>query len=344
MSALLSIDLSHGDINIVTGSANQANVNIEKAVTVSLPDGCLKDGKITDLNTLKKSISEALQFGDFNCNRVALTINDAAAVIRDLEIPFTNAKNIKKIVQNEMTRTYFVDDDSIIEFKVTGNKTDEQGNKKILIRAAAIDGNLVSEYYELLKELKLKPQYLDINVNCIDKLITPQTVINNIPLKDSTCFLLDFDGSYTNIYIINNGNQAFYRHTNLGLSEIKRLLTEKSLHTPEEIDELIKGGSDFFGDSTEAQSYFNMLKPFFYQLSDELQKMGQFYSNRMNGQTIDNYFLSGSGCVLTGLAEYLSNRLNTPVSEVESISNVNCKGLKNPLSFYLNAAGALIRY
>lgn len=344
MSSLLSIDLSHSDINIVKGSASQASVNIEKAVTVPLEDECIKDGKITDRETLKKTLSEALQFGDFNCNRAVLTVNDSAAVIRDLEIPYANPKNIAKIVQNEMFQTYFVDRGSIVEYKVTGNKTDESGNKKMLIRAAAMDGELAGEYYGLLSEVRLKPQYMDINVNCMDKLITANTVINDIPLKEVSCFLIDFDGFYTNIYIIKNGKQAFYRHTNLGLAEIRRLLAEKSLHNFREIEELIKGGVDFFGEDTEAQSYFAMLKPFFYQFSDELQKMAQFYSNRMDGQAIDNYFISGSGCVLSGFANYLSNHLNAPVAEVEKVSNISCRDRQKPLSFYLNAAGALIRY
>ena len=344
MNLLLSLDLSHTEINIIRGSSNQANVTIEKAVTYPLPTGCIKDSKIADREQLIKALSEALQFGDNNNARTVLTINDAAAVIRDLEIPATNPKNIKKIVQNEMIQTYFVDNDSIIEYKVTGNKTDEQGNKKLLIRAAALDNELVKEYYDLLKAVKLKPEYMDINVNCIDKLITPQTSINGIALQDITCFLIDIDGYFSNIYIINKGIQAFYRHTTLGLAEIKSLLAQKSLHSDAEIDQILQSGTDFFGESVEAQSYFNMLKPFFYQFTDELQKMGQFYANRMDGQSVDHYFLSGSGCVLPGFDEYLSNHLNTPVSEVKNISNVNFKGSKNPLTYYLNAAGALIRY
>ena len=344
MSSLLSIDVSHSDINIVKGSAGQANVTIEKAVTVTLADDCIKDGRITDINTLKKTLSDALQFGEFNCKRAVITVNDAAAVIRDIEIPAANPKNIAKIVQNEMIQTYYADPKSIIEYKLTGNKVDESGNKKMLIRAAAVDSELAGEYYELLNDLKLKPQYMDINVNCIDKLITPNTLINDIALRDNTCFLIDFDGYFTNIYIIKNGSQAFYRHTNLGLSEIKRLLAEKSLHTFAEIDELIRSGADFFDESTESQSYFTMLKPFFYQFSDELQKMAQFYSNRMSGQAIDNYFICGSGCILKGLSGYLANHLNAPVDEVEKVSNISCRDRQKPLSFYLNAAGALIRY
>ena len=341
---MLSIDVGKKNIHIAEGSFTKNQVVLDKLASQDIPIGVFKGESIVNPDLLASTMIDAIQAFKFTSKDAIVTFDAYGAIIRDIDLPNAKPKEIASMIKNEMIQTYHIQPDDILQFKNVGQVVSEDGTILNRYRAAALDKELVEAYYKVMTDSKLKPVAMDININAVDKLFLGEIIINDRLLSESSAMLIDFGDNLTTAYIISKGKTSFFRQLDSGSGEIEKLISESTFESEEDIIKMKEGGFNYFGDSEEGEKYFTILRPFFYNLADEIRKIIGFYSSRANDGNINQIYLFGGGSSLTGFAEYCESNFGIPTEQIINISNVKFKDSAVPIVSYLNAIGALIRY
>ena len=342
MSTKISIDIGSRNIHIAEGDYQKGVLTVRGSQSFEIPPGCIAAEAIEDSQLLADTIKSSLKAGQFNAKDAILTVNATHAIIRELDFPKSKPKELDQMIKTELYQTFHVLNTDIIQYKEIAKVESSDGDILERYRVAAIDQDYINSYYNVLELTGLKAVAMDLNINCIDKLLSWADSINEKLLDDQTAMFLDFGHSVTTVYIYKKDQPMFYRHLNIGSSEIDNLLMNTFYIQDSEVRAL-KEKMDFFGTSTEAVPYFEALKPFFYHLNDEIRKLIAFYSNRLKDNSVNCCYLFGQGIGLQGLANYWSTSMNMPVEKVQSVGKAGATvKVLNPE--HLNAIAALIRY
>jgi type IV pilus assembly protein PilM len=342
LGSIVSLDIGK-KVKAVEGTFTKGSLQIDKAVTFEVPDSSFNGELIAGPELLSESIRMALHNAGITTKEAIVTINANSSVIRDLELPGAKPNETAEMIKSEMIQTYHILPTDVIQYKKIEKAKEDSDSPLFHYRAAALDQEFVESYYKLLVDCKLKPVAMDINVNAIDKLLTGELIVNDKLLNGNGTMFLDFGDSLTTVYIVASGRPIFFRHLDFGSGDIERIISGE-IYTPEEdIRRMKEDGYDFF-ENDEDQKYVNILKPYLYNLTDEIRKVIGFYTSRSNSGNIDQIYLFGGGSFMKGFAKYCENHFGVPAEQLVKISKLKLRDTEMPIAFYLNAIGALIRY
>lgn len=341
MALLLSMDIGSNSIKLAEGNHGKNGIIVERTAIIPTPDDCIDDEHIINGRILADAVQKTLKEGNFKAKEAVITINAHNAVVREISLPKGKPKEIAAMVKNEMTHTYHVPETDIIQFKFMGTKTDENGEVKDLYQVAALEDTFVDAYHEIIKQLKFKRAQMDININAFDKLFSRCDTVNGNMIGQKACLFIDFGADYTICNVRSDAKQKLFRHLNIGSGEIENILSDEMLTAPADMLARKEGGTNLF---TSNEQHFEILKPYFYNLLEELRKIIRFYYNRNEGDRgIDEIYIYGGGSNLAGLAGYIEENLNIKTEQITSVNNVAGTFLSKNLPVLLNAFGALIR-
>lgn len=343
MGSIVSLDIGKKNIKAVEGTYSKGSLQIDKAVTFKVPERSFNGDLIAGPELLLESIQTALHHAGITSKEVIVTIAAKSSVIRDIALPSGKPNETADMIKTEMIQTYHILPTDVIQYKGIVKAAEDDNNQLLNYRAAALDQGLVESYYKLLVDARLKPVAMDINVNAIDKLLSGELTINDKIFNGGGTMLLDFGDSITTAYIVSPGRPIFFRHLDFGSGDIERIISSETYSLEDDIRSMKEGGCNFFDNEGE-QKYYNILKPFFYNLTDEIRKIIGFYTSRSNSSNIDHIYLFGGGSYLSGFAEYCESNFSVPAEQIIKISKIKSKDTEMPIAFYLNAIGALIRY
>ena len=183
-------------------------ITIIKSANVELPRGTIDDGLITNKEALEVVVQEAIAKSGASAKQAVVTINTNSLIIREFEVPNGDPKELEGMINNEIRQYFGISDTDLVEYRKL-SELEVNGVKKVKVRAAVLDRDIASGYYNLLLNLRLKPIALDIHPNAISKLFTLRSIINEESLEDKNVILLDIGYSGSMIYIIAQGQSGF---------------------------------------------------------------------------------------------------------------------------------------
>lgn len=337
---MLSIDIGSSRIKFVEGLYKKGKFNIKEFGQLPISENSIRGERIKNINDISSDISNYLNAHKFKAKNAIVTLNGVEAVIRDVDLPQANPNELNEMIKNEMIHTFHANEENVIQYKLVEKFKDDEGTQLNKFRVASLSPDIINDYDELLKILKLSPVAMDINFNCIDKFFSTCTTVNEHAINEKTVMFIDFGADNTTVYINSNGKQKIFRHLNIGASEIEKIISDEMVSTPKEIKAMKENGADFFSSEGDNEEYYRILKPYFYNLIEELRNIIRFYMNRIKSEFVSQIFIMGGGSNLYGICEYLQNGLNIPVEKIVKTSNMN---QKQPIHEHLNAIGALIR-
>ncbi len=348
---VVAIDIGSKNIHIAEGFQKGNTVEIERLAQLATPTNSYIEGRIEDRQVLKEVIRNGLAQNHIKSRNVALSMQGASVLTRELVLPEVKKELMHGMVRYEMEQ-YIPDAITgyIVEFRVLGTVI-EAGNKKMRIRAAAMPRDLVQDYFTMLRELKLKPVALDIHLNAISKLFGSSAEINALDKysPDRTVAVIDFGHRNTVINIISNGIIEFSRPVSYGSRDLDTAIAgfydipiEKA--EQKKMEELMIEKPDSRTDA--GNGIFESARSLLQQWMSELHKVFQYYLSRNQKNKLGALYLYGGGSRLKGLPEYMKQLLDVnTVIRVNSLDSVRFtnEAQEPDIGNYLNAIGALIR-
>ncbi len=344
----ISIDFGNRMLHFVVGLYKNSVVNVQKAFTIDIPAGSIADGRIEDPKALQNAIRNGLQQHKIKVKEVIITVQSSSVITRDIIVPILRADDLSEAVKYEMeqyisTSIYGY----IVEYRIIEELT-EDNTKKYRIRSAAMPKEMAESYFELVRQLKLKPVALDIHPNAVSKLLSSVPTINlERPCSNLYAFI-DLGHKTSNIHIFSKGKLEFTRTIAFGGRDIDVAISE-SVTVPIDKAEYIKINElqlDEEDDNSQPAKTFNdSIQNSLNQLLNETQKVFQYYTNRVQGGKIDCIYIYGGISKMKKFSKYLEEYFNICVRKLHSLSNVDTYDKTGSLDlvFYVNALGAIIR-
>ena len=361
-SKILSLDIGSKNTKIVLGTQSKKSVIVEKAITMVTPAGCYNDGNILDITKFKDEILDVLEAENIKCKSIIITSKSTSVITRDIDIPVAKKEDMNSIIKFQMERYLpIMFDDYIMQYKILQEFEDE-GVKKTRATVVVYPKIMAEGYYNLVRELKGNAVALDISSNSINKLFIEDIKVNgeNYSLDD-TVAVIDLGYDFINVNIISNGNVEFTRIITYGGSHIDIDIANQLTISEEESEKhKIKDCNlemESLGDM-QSSTVNDIAKAQVRTWTEEIERMINYYKNKDQGNKVDKIYIYGGSSNLKGIETFLKDALNLPVSQIQSLSNVNCTKINasnadsfktdsaridEELSKYLNAIGAIIR-
>lgn len=347
---LVSIDIGSKNIHLVTGRHKGETLEVEQAFTVPTPESAIKDGRIDDIHSLKSVIKDVFAKNKIKTKRVVFTIQSTSIITRDLSLPSVKQDELNTMVKYEIEQYLpIVASEYVIEYTFL-EEFEEDNVQKSKLRVAAMPQIMVDNYFNLVKEVGLKPVALDIHTNTVAKLFSNSMMAAQSGYSmGKTYALIDFGFQNITVHILSKGRIDFSRIITLGGKDIDTDVSVSYSLTLDKAEEkkIKEGHLEQRGHEELPEEMFNdILRAKVDTWIQEIQKIFQYYISRNTGNRIDTIYIYGGTAKIKGLSTYLEQAINIKVKKIDDLSCVKAGGelpMFNPDS-YINALGGLIRY
>ncbi|GAA0705590.1 pilus assembly protein PilM [Paraclostridium ghonii] len=192
----LTIEIKENIVNmlVIEKYFGQIKFNIMKSFEFNQIDS---NGIILDTEKLNEIIKNELSNFKIPCRRVSFAVQNESIINRNIKIINTGYKgDIKGLIEYELNEYMPINiKDYILKYKVLGEKEDF-----IYVQAILMPRDLVKNYKELSKLLKLKNENFNVNFDILNKLISNE----EIELKEGKSLILDIGKTQTNVNLIEN--------------------------------------------------------------------------------------------------------------------------------------------
>lgn len=332
---MLSIDVGSRKVSVVEGLYKNDIVTVNSFAEIEYNSEVTLNGVITDRSSLSLLINEIIKTNQMKSKEAIITFTSSDIIVREFKLPKVKMQQLESLVKNEMYRIVGSEDSFLVEFII---KSEIEDNL-YLVEAYAISIDTVEGYFNLLRELKLKPIALDVNSNAASKLLS-NTSINGYDPKDTTVIVADIGYSKITFDVFNSGVCYLNRIEVSPVAEFTREIASllRVDITNEDLAKL-----DLSPNFVHENNMINdTCRYFIYRLSDEIQRYIQYVLLNSVSKTVDRICITGGITSIKGFDTAIANSLKIPVELLYSVGRLHISD-EYPIIKVCNAAGALIR-
>lgn len=316
---LMGIEIGNTHIKMLEVVKSGARIEIEKFSLLKTPPNCFLDGVISQVEPIKKVISEELKVQKYRSKKVVAVIQSSQVITRNIIMEKHSEKMIKPLLQMKIETFLPIESDQYqMDFKILGEVEEEQHIKNKWMVVAA-PKTIVVSMTDLLKGLKLRPLSITIPSEALQSVLHPsihtqEELLGNI-------LVIDLGGKSTTVTILTEKETYLTRRIAFGMEH----LHEKS---------------------NEIEGYLvRIFRPQIeYNILAEIERILQFYYSNQEAEVIEKIYLIGGGANLQGIKSYIRDALNIPVETIESLelfTDKTDRGFKYQISFFVNVLGAI---
>lgn len=341
---VVSFDFGSESIKVVEGRYVREQLQVMRCFSVPTPAGAIEDGRIVNGSLLVTALSKVLSDEGVKAKNAIGCLNSTQIINRELLIPIVAPEEMETVVRYEIQQFLPINlSDYLIQYVILG-ETEVLGEKRLKLNVITFPEKMARSYYDLLKELGLKPYALDVSYNAISKLAIHQHLLEQVTTPEGTVAFVDMGAQSIDLNIFTDGNIQFTRLIKSGGA----MIDEKFNQLPELS---IKSAVSFkqqadLSEEEQGNLSLRIIKLSMDEMLYELERVLQFYRNKSVGNQIDHLFVLGGLSHLKGLESYMESRLHVSVSKIKAIDVMDSNERLNDevIGDYANALGAMIRF
>lgn len=341
---VVSFDFGSESIKVVEGRYVREQLQVMRCFSVPTPAGAIEDGRIVHGSLLVTALSKVLSDEGVKAKNAIGCLNSTQIINRELLIPIVAPEEMETVVRYEIQQFLPINlSDYLIQYVILG-ETEVLGEKRLKLNVITFPEKMARSYYDLLKELGLKPYALDVSYNAISKLAIHQHLLEQVTTSEGTVAFVDMGAQSIDLNIFTDGNIQFTRLIKSGGA----MIDEKFNQLPELS---IKSAVSFkqqadLSEEDQGNLSLRIIKLSMDEMLYELERVLQFYRNKSVGNQIDHLFVLGGLSHLKGLESYMESRLHVSVSKIKAIDVMDSNERLNDevIGDYANALGAMIRF
>lgn len=342
---VVSFDIGTNSIKVVGGRYYKGKVNISQFMDIPTPEGSIADGRIMNLLALTDIIQFNLNQSNIKAKDAIITTNSSLVINREINIPKVEDDEMETVIRYEIQQYLPINlDDYVLQF-ITLDEMYEDNLTKVKVNVISYPEKMARAYYELLKTLNFNPYALDVTYNSLNKISSYAALINKKDVLGGTVAFVDMGATSINVTIFKNGKLDFTRMIKSGGDNINHALNQK-LDISIKSTESVKIEQANLKNVKEEDSVNLVIKEIMDYILEDLEKILQYYRNKVVGNNIDKIYIYGGTSNIKYLDKYIEEKFSIPTEKVNSIENVEfaSKELKEQsMEQYLNAIGAIIR-
>lgn len=337
---LLAIDFGNHSIKIIVGKLDKGKVIASKAITLPISHEYYADGRILNVDGLKDAIGKALKEHKISAKSIICTLESTFVITREIILPAVQKEDLYEMVQYEIGELLPNESNQyVIQHKIVEEFVDEGVNKYRLL-VAALPAEIASGFFKLIESLDLTPVALNLHSIVIGALLHGQTIVNGREVVgDKAVAIVDLGYNQINVVITENGVYKFSRIINAGASNIPdHAVGEADMYQGFQ-EAAATSHSTFNVENASMNDVVKMNVDFWF---DEINRVFKYYTSRSQENVISKILIYGGGSCFGGLANYMGDVLQIPVTRVDHVDHVELHERSGSYPLFLNTVAAIV--
>lgn len=318
----VGVDLGSHSIKVCEISGNRGKLKLDRFASITLSEAVIIDDEFQKPDEIIVALKNALRTAGSKARNLAIGLYGQNTMTKRLSVPDGTAEEVQdNIVWESEQYIPFGADESEIGFSIIGDT--QGGGKDVLLVAARTE--VVERFQDIVKEAKLVPKIIDLNVLAASNLFE-MTAVAREPELNEGAILLDWGAQSVKIIIYRNNGPIFTKELAIGGSMVTEEIQRQMAVSYEEAEDL-KVTQDTQGNLPE--EILGIMQGLLETHIAEVKKNLNFYISAGSTEQITRCFVFGGGARSALLLSMLNELLGIEVQ------------VFNPFDYGLTAVGKL---
>jgi type IV pilus assembly protein PilM len=318
----VGVDLGSHSIKVCEISGGKGKLKLERFAAINLGEAVIIEDEFQKPDEIIGALKNALRVAGSKSRNVSVGLYGQNTMTKRLSVPDGTQEEIQdSIIWESEQYIPFGADESEVSFSIIGDTVG--GGKDVLLVAARTE--VVEHFQDLLKEAKLIPKIVDLNVVAASNLFE-MTAVALDPSLNEGAILIDWGAQSVKIIIYRNGGPIFTKELAVGGSLVTEEIQRQMALSYEEAEDL-KISQDAQGNLPE--EILGIAQGLLEGHIAEVKKNLNFYISAGSTEQITKCFVFGGGARSPLLIPMLTELLGIEVQ------------VFNPFEFGLSAVGKL---
>ena len=325
----LGLDINSSTISVIQIEKTKTDVKVSRFSSMPTPPDIVREGLLSDPEAVGTAVRELLDLVGIPNKKpipvVNIGIPGQAVVIRLMPVPTGMPDDeLNDVVQQEAINNLpFPLDEANLDYCLlpATERTDPDGVRRVDVLLAAIQRIVVDSYWRMADAADVKIGRLDISSLAVIRSLAAAGALTD---DGQMTMSVNIRNDATDITLVKKGMPLFSRSVLLGVETLGEAIS-RSIDSP--IDEAIsllpkiQLGSIPTSDPKLGQAA-QVARSVFGDLTAEVGRSLEFYMSQVGAVQVDQVLLSGPGCVVPGVADFISNRLNIAAEIADPFRNL----------------------
>lgn len=325
----LGLDINSSTISVIQLEKTKTDIKVARFSSMPTPPDIVREGLLGDPEAVGAAVRELLDLVGIPDKKphpvVNIGIPGQAVVIRLMPVPVgMPADELNDVIRQEAINNLpFPVEEANLDFSLlpATERTDPDGVKRVDVILAAIQKIVVDSYWRMADSANVQLGKLDIS-----SLASIRALACSGMLRDDNqlTMAVNIRNDATDITLIKKGMPLFSRSVLLGVETLGEAIS-RSIDSP--MDEAISMlhklqlGAVPTSDPKLGQAA-QVARSVFGDLTAEVGRSLEFYMSQVGSVQVDQMILSGPGCVVPGLHDFVANRLNINTIVADPFQNI----------------------
>lgn len=324
----LGLDINSSTISIIQIERSKTDAKVSRFASMPTPPDIVREGLLSDPEAVGIAVRELLNSIGIPDKKPIPVVNvgipGQSVVVRLMPVPVgMPADELSEVIQQEAVNNLpFPLDEANIDYCLlpSTERTDPDGVRRVDVLLAAIQRIIVDSYWRMAETANVQLGRLDISSLAVIRALANGT-LNDDGLMTMA---VNIRNDATDITLVKKGMPLFSRSVLLGVETLGEAIS-RSIDAP--MDEAlsllprIQLGSVPTSDPRTGQAA-QVARSVFGDLTAEVGRSLEFYMSQVGVVQVDQVILSGPGCVVPGIHEFVSNRLNIDTVIADPFKNL----------------------
>lgn len=334
-SRILSIFLGSGTAKLAEVEYSGKKVHVYSVYDVTLSDGLVEDGIIFNPDDLAQELKQYINDFKIKTKKIGFSVASKRIAGKEIVIPFVKEKQIPDLLQanaadyfpianlHEYTLSY-----SILE--VIQNEV----NKQYRLSVIAVPNDLLANYVEVAKKLKMSIEVMDYAGNAILQVLKLQANAGDV----SAILQLGREGTVINV--MNGKTLIMQRSISYGLDAIIGAVKDAVHMDDEDAQAFIEDNEieKICGAYPEVDEVVSLI-------TNGCGRIFDFYMQRNGQNPITSVMFLGDGTLINGIGNAMEKNFGLPTMEILSLKHVVVKNKtmnnNDPTNFLANVGSVI---
>jgi type IV pilus assembly protein PilM len=321
---LVGLDIEPGRIAAAEVSAN-GSVRLERAATIDLPVGAVRDGEVVDVPTVTDALQQLWSEHKGLGREVRIGVANAKIVVRTLDLPPVNGSEIDAVVRQVVADELPMPMESaVLDYEAVGIVDTPAGPRQRVVVVAARK-EMVEAAVAAATGAGLKPRGVDLSAFAMIR------ILGSRRKTDSGLYLSI--GGMANLAVVVDGVCTFTRVTGAGLEGLGIELAERRSLTVAHARMWLRhvgfetALSEIEGDPDIVADTRAILIQGSRRLAGDIRASLEFHRTQaVAGADVERAVLTGAAVAVPGFAAALAGELGMPVETRSVAAGKDLKG------------------
>jgi type IV pilus assembly protein PilM len=313
----LGLDINSDSITLIQLDKTRVGIEVARFACQPTPANTIREGLIADPETIGAVLMELLAAANIPMSGSSPMINIAvpaqAVVIRLMPVPVgMPPEELADVVTQEATNHVpFPIEDANLDWSQmpATERTDADGVRRIDIILAAIQRSIIESYWRMADSAGVRLGRVDISSLSV---VRSLALAGYLGSSGHLSMIVNMRHDATDINVVRSAMPLFGRSIMLGIDTLTEALSRALEINFDEALDLLPEIALFNVNPTDFRmgQASQVARTVFSDITDELQRSLDFYKSQVGDVKVDQIVLSGPGCMIPQLDQYISNRMN----------------------------------